>query len=129
MPVIYLKRMLIFAGIVSLLAFFLYQWIIPQYYLSIFPFLIVFFVLTTIAVHFILTKAGKQKITRFSTYFMGSISVKLIIYILFITIYAFTCRETAVPFLITFLLLYFVFTFFETYSLLNTFKKENQSLK
>lgn len=123
----YIKRIIIFAAILSAIAYLLYYQFIPQFYLPVFPFLILFFVASTIAVHAVLTKAGKQKIARFSTYYLGSISVKLFIYIIFITIYAFANRETAVPFLITFLVLYFIFTFYETYSLLNDLKKQSQT--
>jgi len=88
--------------------------------------LLVFFVAITIGVHLIITKAGKKEIRQFSTYFMGSTTAKLFIYLIFIVVYVFVDKEHAVPFLLTFLSLYFLFTFFETYSLLKDLKKQGE---
>jgi hypothetical protein len=122
----FIKRIIIFAAIITSVASLLFNFFIPQFYIPIFPFLILFFVISSIAVHAILTHAGKLRISKFSTFFLGSITTKLFIYIIFITIYVLVDKKTAVPFLVTFLILYFVFTFFETYSLLNDLKKQSQ---
>jgi hypothetical protein len=114
----YIKRILVFSAIVFALSYLIFQFFLIKFYIAIFPFLIIFFTATSIIVHTILTKAGKQRISRFSTFFMGSVTAKLFIYTIFIAIYVLINRATAVPFLITFLILYFLFTFFETYSLL-----------
>jgi hypothetical protein len=120
----FIKRIIIFSAFISAISYFLYHFFIPKLYLQIFPFLIIFFIATSIIVHYILTKAGKQQVRKFSAFYLGSISAKLLIYIIFITIYVLVDKSTAVPFLITFLILYFLFTFFETYSLLNDLKKQ-----
>lgn len=120
----FIIKILSFSLILSAISFVLFYLLIPQFYLQVFPFLIVFFVVLTIGMHLVLTRAGKKEIRQFSTYFMGSITAKLFIYLIFIIIYVFTDRENAVPFLLTFLCLYILFTFFETYSLLGDLKKE-----
>jgi hypothetical protein len=122
----FIKRILIFSAIISAIAVLLFVFIIPRFYLPVFPFLLAFFVISSIGVHAILTNAGKQKITRFSTFYLGSISIKLFLYIIFMTIYIVVDKSTAVPFLIAFLILYFLFTFFETLSLLSDLKNQNQ---
>jgi len=121
----FIIKIISFSLILSALSFALFYLLIPQYYLQVFPFLIVFFVGLTIGMHLVLTRAGKKEIRQFSTYFMGSITAKLFIYLIFIIIYVFIDRENAVPFLLTFLCLYILFTFFETYSLLGDLKKQN----
>jgi hypothetical protein len=123
----YLRRTIVFTAIIFALAYLLFYFLIPSHYLPIFPILILFFAATTITVHSILTKAGKQRITRFSTFYMGSITAKLFIYTIFIAVYVLVDKSTAVPFLITFLILYFLFTFFETYSLLKDLKNQDQA--
>ena len=120
----FIIRTLIFSAIIAAISYALFFTVIPNFYLPVFPFLIVFFAGLTIGVHLILTNAGKKKISQFSTYYMGSITAKLFIYLIFIIIYVFSDRENAVPFLITFLLLYFLFTSFETYYLLKDLKKQ-----
>ena len=122
----FIKRILILSAIISVISFFLYSYVIPNFYIGIFPFLILFFILITIGVHYMLTKAGKQKISKFSSFYIGSITIKLFIYILFLTVYVFLDKKNAVIFLITFLILYFLFTFFETYSLLHDLKKQEK---
>ncbi|MDF1550843.1 MAG: hypothetical protein P1P88_23675 [Bacteroidales bacterium] len=124
----FIIKILSFSLILSAISFVLFYLLIPQYYLQVFPFLIVFFVALTIGVHLVLTRAGKKEIRQFSTYFMGSITAKLFIYLIFIIIYVFTDRENAVPFLLTFLCLYILFTFFETYYLLGDLKKEQNQV-
>ncbi len=120
----FIIRIFIFALIISAFAALLFIFVIPQFYLAVFPFLVVFYLVITISIHTILTKAGKQKISRFSTFYMGSISVKLFIYIIFMTIYVLLNKSTAIPFLITFFILYILFTTFETYSLLKDLKNQ-----
>jgi hypothetical protein len=121
----FIKRLSLFSLLIAIISFILYTYIIPHLYIPIYPILFAFFVISTLSVHALLTKAGKLKINKFSTYYMGSISAKLFLYLIFIIIYVVVDKKTAVPFLITFLILYFLFTFFETISLLNDIKKQS----
>ena len=121
----YFSRLLIFAIVLSIVFFLSFHFILPQFYLNVFPWLILFFLSSTSIVHYILTKAGNQKITKFSTFFMASTSAKLFLHLIFIVLYVIFNKENAVVFLITFFILYVVFTFFETYSLLNDLKDDD----
>jgi len=121
----YIIRLLAFSVIISVLAFAIFQFVLGQYYLPIFPFLITFFVIVSISVHYILLKASNFRIAKFSTFFMGSITAKLFLYIIFLIIYVLVDKENAVPFLLTFFVLYFLFTIFETFSLLIDLKEKN----
>jgi hypothetical protein len=124
----FVKRILIFSAIISSIAYFSFIYLIPKFYLQIFPFLILFFIATSVLAHYILIKTSKERIRKFSTFYMGSITAKLFIYIIFIAIYVITNKSTAITFLVTFLILYFLYTFFDTTSLLNELKKQ-QSIK
>jgi hypothetical protein len=123
----FVKRILIFSAIISSIAYFTFIYLIPKFYLQIFPFLILFFISTSVLVHYILIKTSKERIRKFSTFYMGSITAKLFIYIIFIAIYVITNKSTAIPFLITFLSLYFLYTFFDTHSLLSELKSQQSS--
>jgi len=122
----YFTRSLIFAIIVSLVLFLVFFFALPQFYLNIFPWLILFFLASNSIVHYVLTKAGKQKITRFSTFFMASTTAKLFLNLIFIVLYVVLNKDDAVVFLIVFFILYVFFTFFETFSLLSDLKNEDQ---
>ena len=125
----FIIRILIFSIIISIVAFLLFSTIISKFYLPIFPFLLSFFVLTTIGIHAILTHAGGQRPARFSTFYMGSITSKLFLYVIFLVVYVLLDKQNAPNFLITFFILYLCFTVFETYSLLNDFNPQNNSVK
>lgn len=120
---------LVFSIVIAIISAAIFYFVIPQFYLPLFPFLILFFVIVTIGVHIVLTKAGKKTIRQFSTFHMGSVTVKLFIYLIFLVAYALSNKEQAIPFIITFFILYVLFTFFETYSLLNSLKTETPAEK
>ncbi|OQY00288.1 MAG: hypothetical protein B6I20_09025 [Bacteroidetes bacterium 4572_117] len=121
----YIIRLLVFSAIISTISYFLFQFALAQYYLPVFPYLISFFITVSVLVHYILLKASDFRIAKFSTFFMGSVSAKLFLYIFFLIIYLLIDKENAVPFLLTFLALYFLFTIFETISLLFDLKEKN----
>ena len=121
----YIIRLLLFSVILSAAAYILFEFVLGQYYLPVFPFLILFFTLVSISIHYLLLKASNFRIAKFSTFFMGSTSVKLFLYIIFLVIYVLVDKSNAVPFLLTFLALYFLFTIFETFSLLIDLKEKN----
>lgn len=125
----FIISILIFSIIISIIAVAVFKFLLPQFYLPVFPFLILFFVIVTIGVHTTLTKAGKKSIGQFSAFFMGSITVKLFIYLTFLVTYALTHKEQAVPFVLTFFILYVLFTFYETFSLLNSLKSQTPTEK
>ena len=125
----FIIRTLNFSLIIAAIAFVIFYFLIPQFYLQVFPFLLLFFVLTTIGIHLLLTKAGKKPIRQFSTFYLGSITAKLFVYFIFIIAYVLADKSNAIPFIIAFLSLYILFTFFETYSLLNSLKKQTPPAK
>ena len=121
----YIIRLLVFSAILSALSFGLFSFVLQQYYLPVFPYLIAFFIIISILVHVILLKASNFRIAKFSTFYMGSTTAKLFLYIIFLIIYVLVDKENAVPFLLTFFVLYFLYTIFETFSLLIDLKEKN----
>jgi len=120
----YITRLLIFAAVLSLVVYGLFTTVLEQFYLPIFPYLIAFFVSISVLVHFILLKASNYRIAKFSTFFMGSVTLKLFMYIIFLVVYVLLDKENAVSFLITFFVFYLAFTIFETISLLIDLKEK-----
>ena len=93
---------------------------------ALFP-LIVFFYVLSLSVHFILIKSSKQKFTRFNNYFMLSTVSKLVLYMIIVITYVLKNAGDAVNFLITFLILYVLFTGFEVISIVKATKKIKSS--
>jgi len=119
----YLLRLLIFTSIIAVLAFALYSTVLSEFYLPVFPYVLLFFVLVSLASHYVLIKAGQSRITKFSTSFMGITSFKLFLYLIFIVAYLLIDKSNALVFVLTFFALYLLFTAFETSALLKDLNK------
>ena len=119
----YLLRLLIFTSIIAVLAFALYSTVLSEFYLPVFPYVLLFFVIVSLASHYVLIKAGQSRITKFSTSFMGATSFKLFLYLIFIVAYLLIDKSNALVFVLTFFALYLLFTAFETSALLKDLNK------
>jgi hypothetical protein len=80
------------------------------------PFLIIYFYLITLGVHWIIVNATRRSPRQFVTWFMGATFLKFFIYIITVFAYAFFNRGDLVPFVISFFLLYIIYTVFEVTS-------------
>ncbi|MCF6239961.1 MAG: hypothetical protein L3J74_01300 [Bacteroidales bacterium] len=120
----YIIRLLIFVAIISLIAIILYLTVLTKFYLPVFPYVLLFFTVISFLTHYILLKSGKSRIAKFSTSFMGITSLKLFLYLIFIVVYLFIDKTNALVFVLTFFILYLLFTVFETSSLLKDLDKK-----
>jgi hypothetical protein len=77
------------------------------------PYLIIFFFASTILVHYILLKSLERKFARFTNVYMLITTIKLLFFLGIIAIYAFSNRDDAIRFSITFVILYLFYAFFE----------------
>lgn len=112
-----MKQFILKTMIISLVLF-LSGWLvffqfIPQYYLPILPFLLLFFVVTTILFHAYQLQLAKKDIAKFTRSTMLVSFLKLFLYSIFAVIYIALDTENAVVFVICLMLLYIVFTTFE----------------
>ena len=123
----YLKKVLIFSILIGLIAFILYSTLLKEYYLPVFPYLFLFFILINISVHWFMMSAGKKRPATFSAYYMGTVSLKLFIYLIFLVIYVLADKKNAAVFIVSFFILYVLFSVFETVALLKDFKKQEIS--
>ncbi len=120
----YSLRLLIFVVFIALIAAILYSTVLSSFYLSVFPYVLLFFTLISFLSHYIIVKAGQSRITKFSTSFMGITSLKLFLYLIFIIVYLLIDKTNALVFVLTFFILYLLFTVFETSSLLRDLDKK-----
>lgn len=84
----------------------------------------IFFYLLTLAIHAIMLKAGRKRPQIFVTYFMGTVSVKLFISLTGLAAYLFFHRDETIPFALSFLGLYLVYTAVEIIEVLQVLKKQ-----
>ncbi len=90
--------------------------IVPQAITSFWPLLIMFFAIINVAIYFSSIKVrSKNNINKTTHFHMLITIVKLIVYLAIIAVYAIMFSEDAKAFVISFLLYYLCFTFFETF--------------
>jgi len=96
----------------------------PNYFLFIIPFLLIFVALLTFGVFYTIIRGlEKRTVNSFNTYFTGANGVKLLLFIIFLSIYLFLNPNKAIIFSVTFVFLYIVYTSFEVYHLVKLVKK------
>ncbi|MFH0865596.1 MAG: hypothetical protein V1904_05350 [Bacteroidota bacterium] len=93
--------------------------ILPDKYLSPgLPLMFPFFLLLTLAVFYVVTSETGKFFSNFVNRFMLATFCKMFLSIIVLLAYVFTHREDAVPFIISFFLLYVLFSIYEAIALL-----------
>lgn len=90
------------------------MYLLPANYITpMLPYLLVFFLIISLAVYYFIEKAVAKRFSQFTNYFMIATMLKILIYLTIITLYAFTNRNDAVTFILTFFLFYVSYSTFE----------------
>lgn len=110
---IFTKQLLILATLTGLLIVGLMFLIPPTYISPTLPYLLVFFTAATLLSYYFLQKKIEGSPSGFVTAFMANSIIRLLLYLVIIAVYAFTNRPDAVNFILSFFLLYVIFTTFE----------------
>lgn len=102
-----------------------------KFYHAHFPFVIAFFLMSSVGLHAAIIASLSENPKRFPAYFMGITGLKLMAYLLSISIYVVIYQESGIPVLILFLILYVLFTALELFSLLPKVKNSspNEEIK
>jgi hypothetical protein len=99
----FLKRIIIFSVAFALICFIVGYFLPSGFITPALPYLFLFFLSVTLVVHYVLLKASEKRFSKFTTYFM----------------LALLNRSDAIPFIITFFILYIFYTVFEVISILS----------
>lgn len=119
----FLRTLIITTIVVIVVSLIVFTSIPAWHYPSVFPFLLGFFFITTLVVYHFMLKALERRPARFVNIFLMTTMLKLMGYMAFMVIYALLNREVATTFIISFFILYIIFTVMEVVSLLNVNKK------
>ena len=87
------------------------------------PAIVVFFAIVSAAMYFMSEKAKKKDMRKFANFYMASTVVKMVIYLAIIIIYVMNFKEDGKRFAITFLIIYLIYSVFETIKLAKKEKK------
>ncbi len=98
---------------IALIGWLVFSLALPEYYIPILPFLLVFFYLATIGVHAYQLNLAKKDMGKFTRSNMLVTFFKLILYSVVAVVYIAFDKENAIPFVVCLMLLYLIFTFVE----------------
>jgi len=94
----------------------------PDFVSPALPYLFLLFFLVTLIIHYILLNATDKRHSKFVNYFMLTTFLKLVFYMAILIIYALINKSDAIPFIISYFVLYLAFTTFEIVSFYNQSK-------
>ncbi len=123
------KNTFFFSIILAVICYIISFFIPAKYITPGLPYLFIFYFAITLVVHYVLMKASEKRMSRFVNYFMLATFLKLMLYIMILVIYVLFNRSDAIPFILTFFILYLFFTVFEIISILSFIKKVNIETK
>ncbi|MCG6188167.1 hypothetical protein [Maribellus maritimus] len=121
----FIAKILALSTAIVLVGWLAFSLFIPQYYLSIFPYALVFFLIVAIAVHTYQLKLAKKDIGKFTRSTMLITFFKLIVYSVFAVVYIANDPENALVFVIALFFLYLVFSFVEVSEITRISKRKD----
>ncbi len=102
----------------AIIGWLVFSQFIPQFYIAVLPFLLLFFIVVSIAVHAFQLQQAKKDMAKFARNNMLITFFKLIFYLIVAITYFAVDTKNAMVFVICFMLLYIIFTVIEVTSLL-----------
>jgi hypothetical protein len=122
----FIVNLLLFSVILGAIAFILTFFLPENYFSPALPFLFPFFFAITILVFGFLIKSAGNKFNRFVNRFMMATFLKLMVYMAVLVVYVLTHKYDAIPFILSFFILYVAYTFFEVIALLRFTRSETK---
>ena len=117
-----MKRFIINIALISILltliGWLIFSQFIPQYYLPVFPYLLLFFAVSTVLIYAYQLRLSKKNIAKFTNSNMLISFFKLFLYSAVAVVYIAFDKSNAKAFVVCLMLLYLVFTVFEVTSIL-----------
>lgn len=116
-------KLTLFAVVVLALSLLLYATVLKSFYFQLFPFLFLLIFGVSALSYFRLIKVSGQNMLRFSSAYMQMTLVKFVVYISFLLVCLLTKSiEQVTSFVLTFFVLYLLFTIFEVKQVLSFYK-------
>ncbi len=113
----FLFRLIALTCLLFLTSMIIFRFILKDYYLPVFPYMMLLFFIVTAITHIYQIVLIKKNIAKFARSNMLSTTFKLLIYSGFSIIYLAINSEKAIPFIIFLFLLYLIYTIFEVIEL------------
>ncbi len=114
----YIQNLIVVVLVITVISWLVFSKFIPQYYLPVFPFLVLFYAVSSVSVYAYQLQLAKKDMGKFTRSIMIITFFKLILYSAVAIIYIAVDTANAKAFVACFMFLYVVFTVFEVISLL-----------
>ena len=125
----YLKKIFIFSLLIVLIIIVIYSFIPKEYYTCLLPFIAIFFLVLTSTAHYILIKNTYNNPAKFIRWFMSASTIKLIVHLMIMLVYAINYKTNAKIFILTYSLFYLFYTGFEIYIIISNKSKTLKETK
>lgn len=122
----FIAKILGASAVLVILSWLAFSFFIPQYYIPVLPYMLIFFLLITIIVHAWQLKLAKKDIAKFTRSNMLLTFFKLVIYSVFAVVYIAIDKEHALIFVICLMIVYLVFSFLEVSDLTRISKSKEK---
>lgn len=115
----FFKGLSVYTAIILGVSTVLFLTVFKSYFLPIFPFVLLFYYLSTLGLHRYMLRIAKSDVSKFSFKFMMLSFLKMFIYIIFGVLYIIIDEESAVVFLMVYLALYVAYAVYEVRSVMS----------
>lgn len=104
----------------------LFRTVFAGHYFSLFPVLVVIFLLVNGFFFYMFFRSMHKTDAQFIRFFMASSGIKIMVYLMIILTYVLIVPQNAIPFTVTLLLLYIVFTVYDLLIMLHVLKRKKE---
>jgi len=115
-------QLFILTILLTIAGFLVMKYILPEHYFTGYLFMPLLLFVITFSVHRYLIIASREDSKKFTYKFMGATGLKMFIYLVMMVIYLLLDKNHAVPFLVSFLILYVLYSLFEVLAVLKYLK-------
>ena len=120
----FLLKISVFTILVIAISAALFTTILKAYFFNAFMIQIILITAVTAIGHLLVAKAVKKNIRKFATAYMASVTLKLVVYLIYLLVSLLIDHSQVIQFAITFLILYLIYTVFEVIEVLSFLKKQ-----
>jgi hypothetical protein len=104
----------------------LFSTVLKQWYFAAYPYQLLLIALLTTIGHLWIIKASDQNTRKFTTAYMASVTLKLLVYLTFLLVCLLIDHSQVIPFVLTFIIFYILYTVFEVMQVLSFIKKHSK---
>ena len=109
----FIAKLIGLTAVIAIIGWLVFSLFLPEFYIPVLPYLLLFFFLVTVFIHWVQLKLAKKSIASFARSNMLITFFKLVLYSIVAIIYIALDSANAIPFVICLMLLYLIYTFFE----------------